>query len=306
MKVKNALLLFLAALIWGTAFVAQSVGVDYVGPFTFNGIRSLVGGLFLLIVILIKEAVSPAGTENKKNKASQAERSKTLFAGGLCCGLMLTAASTLQQVGIMYTSVGKAGFITALYIIGVPILGLFLKKKVGIQVWISVCIAAVGLYLLCMKESLVLQKGDFLVFLCAIAFSVHILVIDYFSPKVDCVKMSCIQLFVCGVICTVLMFIFEQPDIADIIRAAFPILYAGILSSGVAYTLQIVGQKGMNSTVSSLILSLESVISALAGFIILQQRLTLREIGGCVLMFIAIILAQLPVTVLRFRRITKK
>ena len=287
---KNLFILFLTAFIWGTAFVAQSVGMDHIGPFTFNAARSLVGGVALIPVVLVSDRFKTP----QRRQEEKANR-KTLLLGGLSCGVALGVASSLQQVGIQYTTVGKAGFITALYIVIVPILGLFFRKKVGVKLWISVVIAILGLYLLCMSGSLKLELGDFLVLLCAFAFSVHIMVIDYFSPKVDGVKMSCIQFFVAGILSGILMLASEgAPDPPAVALSWMPILYAGVLSSGVAYTLQIVGQKGVNPTIASLVLSLESVISALAGWVILHQNMSGREVLGCVLMFAAIILAQLP------------
>lgn len=281
-QMRNSLLLLLTAFIWGAAFVAQSVGGEAVGCFTFNGVRSLIGALVLLPVIWLMDA---------KKKEDQ----KTLIMGGICCGVMLCIASNFQQFGISFTTVGKAGFITAMYILIVPILGLFMKKKPGLQVWLGVVLAMMGLYLLCMtSESFSLSKGDFLVLICAGFFSLHILIIDYFSPKVDGVRMSCIQFLVCGILSMVMAFIFETPEVSVILSGWLPILYAGVLSCGVAYTLQIVGQKNMDPTVASLILSLESVFSVLAGWLILNQTLSLRELSGCVLMFLAIILAQLP------------
>ena len=242
------------------------------------------------VVLLFGRLKSP-----EKRQEEPASDRKTLILGGVCCGLALGVASCLQQLGIQYTTVGKAGFITALYIVIVPILGLFFHKKVGVKLWVSVVVAVFGLYLLCMSGSLTLQKGDFLVLLCAVAFSVHIMVIDYFSPKVDGVKMSCIQFFVAGLLSAVAMLAAEGvPALQDLLVSWGPILYAGALSSGVAYTLQIIGQKGVNPTVASLVLSLESVISVLAGWLILQQSMSSREVLGCVLMFGAIVLAQLP------------
>ena len=288
---KNLLILFLTALIWGTAFVAQAFGMDRIGPFAFYTARSFVGGLTLIPVVLVFGRMKSP----EKRQEEQGNSGKTLILGGVCCGLALGVASCLQQLGIQYTTVGKAGFITALYIVIVPILGLFFRKKVGVKLWISVVVAVFGLYLLCMSGSLTLQKGDFLVLLCAVAFSVHIMVIDYFSPKVDGVKMSCIQFFVAGLLSTVAMLAAEGvPALQDFLASWGPILYAGALSSGVAYTLQIIGQRGVNPTVASLVLSLESVISVLAGWLILQQNMSSREVLGCVLMFGAIILAQLP------------
>ena len=287
---KNLFILFLTALIWDTAFVAQSVGMDHIGPFAFNAARSFVGGVALIPVIFFFDRFKTA-----EKKAEEAANKKVLLLGGVCCGLALGVASCLQQVGIKYTTVGKAGFITAMYIVIVPILGLFLGKKVGLKLWISVVIAIAGLYLLCMSGSLTLQKGDLLVILCAFAFSVHIMVIDHFSPLTDGVKMSCIQFFVAGLVSLIPMFIAEgAPSGGDLLRSWMPVLYCGVLSSGVAYTLQIIGQRGVNPTIASLVLSLESVISVLAGWAILHQTMSGREILGCVLMFAAIILAQLP------------
>ena len=293
-NVKSPLLLFLAAVIWGVAFVAQSVGMEYVGPFTFNAVRSIIGGLVLIPCIFLLDHLK--GGE-KKERVSEEEKKKsrrTLLRGGICCGLCLCVASNLQQIGITCTTVGKAGFITAMYIILVPVLGIFMKKKIGMQIWISVAAGVVGLYLLCMTESFSLSRGDAYVLLCALVFSFHILTIDHFSPLVDGVKMSCIQFLVSGILSGILMFLFEKPEIGAILRAWMPILYAGVMSCGVAYTLQIVGQKDMNPTVASLILSLESVVSVLSGWVILGQKLSARELTGCVIMFGAIILAQLP------------
>lgn len=295
-QIRNSFILLLTAFIWGVAFVAQSVGMDYVGPFTFNSVRSIIGGLFLIPCIFVLNKLNPEREAEYKamSPGEQKQNKKTLLAGGIWCGVVIFVASNLQQFGISYTTVGKAGFITALYIVIVPILGLFFKKKCSPTVWLGVVLAVCGLYFLCITEGFSIQKGDFLVFLCALAFSVHIMVIDYYTQLVDGVKMSCIQFLVCGVLSGICMFIFENPSISNILAAWQPILYAGILSCGVAYTLQIVGQKGMNPTVASLILSLESVISVLAGLVLLGQKLSSREILGCVFMFAAIILAQLP------------
>ena len=293
-QMKNSLLLLLTAFIWGVAFVAQSVGGEAVGCFTFNGVRSLIGAAVLIPVIYFLDAQKKKELGEEKFLEQRGDK-KTLLLGGICCGVMLCIASNFQQFGISFTTVGKAGFITAMYILIVPILGLFMKKRVGAKVWLGVVLATVGLYMLCMtSESFSLSKGDFLVLICAGFFSLHILIIDYFSPKVDGVRMSCIQFFVCGVISTAIAFVFENPSFSAILSGWLPILYAGVLSCGVAYTLQIVGQKNMDPTVASLILSLESVFSVLAGWVILHQTLSVRELFGCVLMFLAIILAQLP------------
>lgn len=287
---KNLFILFLTALIWGTAFVAQSVGMDHIGPFTFNAVRSYVGGVALIPVILFFNS-----RKTQEQRETERANRKTLVLGGICCGIALGVASLFQQVGIQYTTVGKAGFITALYIVIVPILGIFFQKKVGLKIWVSVVIAIVGLYLLCMTGSFTLQWGDFLILICALCFSGHILVIDHFSPKVDGVQMSCIQFFTAAVLSTVAMLFVEGvPNVQDILLSWIPVLYTGVLSSGVAYTLQIIGQKGVNPTIASLVLSLESVIAVLAGWVILGQSMSGREVLGCVLMFGAIILAQLP------------
>lgn len=295
-QIRNSFILLLTAFIWGVAFVAQSVGMDYVEPFTFNCVRSILGGLFLIPCIFVLNKINPQREADYKalSEAEQRENQKKLLKGGIWCGVAICVASNLQQFGISYTTVGKAGFITAMYIVIVPILGLLFRKKCPVTVWLGVVLAVCGLYFLCMSEGFSVQLGDFLVFLCALAFSVHIMVIDHFTQLVDGVKMSCIQFLVCGVLSGVCMFLFEQPSLHNILAAWRPILYAGIMSCGVAYTLQIVGQKGMNPTVASLILSLESVISVLAGLVLLGQMLSGREVIGCVLMFGAIVLAQLP------------
>ena len=291
--VRNSLLLLLTATIWGVAFVAQSVSMDYIGGFTFNAVRNLIGALTLLPVIWgLGKTKAP---EEKKRIQASSDR-KTLITGGICCGILLCFASNFQQFGIKYTSVGKAGFITACYIVIVPIIGIFLKKKCSPFIWIAVILSLCGLYLLCLTpgEGFAIGKGELLVLICAFLFSLHILTIDHFSPLVDGVKMSCIQFLVCGILSGIPALIFGSPDLAGIFAAKIPVLYAGVMSCGVAYTLQIVGQKNMNPTVASLILSLESCISVIAGWLILGQNLSSREIFGCVLMFGAIILAQLP------------
>ena len=287
---KNSLLLLLTATIWGVAFVAQSVGMDYVGGFTFNMARSLIGSAVLLPVIWFMGRNSSKKAEETQGSGSR----KDLLWGGLACGILMCLASNFQQFGIKYTTVGKAGFITACYIVLVPILGLFLKKKCSPFIWLAVAMSVAGLYLLCITDGFSIGKGDILVLICAVLFSFHILVIDYYSPKVDGVKLSCIQFLVCGILSGIPALIFEKPEMCAVLTAWQPILYAGVMSCGVAYTLQIIGQKNMNPTVASLILSLESCISVLAGWVILGQQLSAREITGCVIMFAAIILAQLP------------
>ncbi len=284
---RSSFLLFLAAFIWGVAFVAQSVGMDYMGPFSFNGARFLMGSAVLLPLVYVRRK------KDKENNISRAGLKITLT-GGICCGIALCSAALLQQFGIIETTVGKAGFITTLYIIIVPIMGIFLKKKVPGKVWIGAVLAAFGMYLLCMSEEFALSRGDTYVFICAILFSIHILVIDYFSPRADGVELSCLQFLTAGIISSILALVFEKPELSGFIDGIIPLAYAGIMSSGVAYTLQIVGQKDLDPTIASLILSLESVVSMLAGWVILGQELTSRELFGCVLVFGAVILVQLP------------
>ncbi len=302
-SIKNTTMLFLAALIWGFAFVAQSAGMEYVGPFTFNAVRCVIGAVVLVPVALLykQEGGSGSGDENstqveaKTVKQGWFSRNKTLLLGGISCGVFLGVATNLQQIGIMTTSVGKAGFLTALYIVLVPIAGLFFKKKCPATVWIGVVCSFAGLYLLCMTGgSFALATGDLLLLGCAVFFTGHILVIDYFAPKVNGVWMSCIQFLVAGIISAIPMLFTETPTWEGIFAAKLPILYAGVMSCGVAYTLQILGQKNYNPTVAVLILSLESCFSVLGGFLILQETLSARELCGCALMFAAIILAQLP------------
>lgn len=291
--VRNSFLLFLGACIWGMAFVSQSKGMDYMGPFTFNAARSYIGVFALSVFILVSGRV-------KKIVNKEIDMKVTLLAG-LCCGLALTAAVGFQQVGMVYTTVGKAGFITTLYIIFVPIGGLFFRRKVSVVVWIAAVMAAFGMYLLCMQESIRLSKGDTYMFLCAMAFAGHIMVVDYFSPKTDGVLISCLQFAVCAILSTIIAFAVETPTIAGMWEGIGSLLYAGIMSSGVAYTLQIVGQKDLNPTVAALIMSLESVIATISGYaaykiglLTTDQTLTLRQIMGCVIVFSAVILVQLP------------
>lgn len=299
--------MLLTATIWGIAFVAQSVGMEYIGPFTFNAVRCTIGGVVLIPVIFLsdwlekndrqKNSKEPVVAEEDlaKSREKKKNEQKTLLTGGLACGVIFCLASNFQQIGIMYTSVGKAGFITACYIVIVPVLGIFLKKACGPAVWGAVVLALLGLYLLCMEPGgFSVSRGDFLVFICAVLFSLHILAIDYYSPLVNGVKLSCIQFFLCGLLSAAAMLFTEKPVLSDILAAWMPILYAGVMSCGVAYTLQILGQKGMNPTLSSLILSLESSISVLAGWLILGQKLSGRQLLGCGVMFGAIVLAQLP------------
>ena len=289
--IKSSFLLFLAAVIWGVAFVAQSVGMEYMGPLTFNASRFIIGGIVLLPFVFVQERRTLQDVETKEERR---RHYKVTLIGGLCCGIAICIASTFQQFGMLYTSVGKAGFITALYIVLVPIFGLFLKKKPSKMVWLCAVLAVVGLYLLCINETLTLNFGDILVFCCALVFTIHIMVIDYFSPKANGVTLSCIQFLFSGIVSLIFAFLFETPQISAIISGIIPVLYAGVMSCGVAYTLQIIGQKHVEPAIASLILSLESVVSVLAGWMILHEVLSAKEIFGCLLMFVAVIMVQLP------------
>ncbi|HWQ58879.1 MAG TPA: DMT family transporter [Clostridia bacterium] len=293
-KLQSNLLLLLTAIIWGSAFVAQSIAMDNLGTFTFNAARAFIAGFALLPVVFFMSRMRKKRGEAPPEASPGGRRA--LVVGGVVCGVVLTVASALQQLGIEYDiNVGKAGFLTALYIIIVPLAGIFLKKRAHFTLWISVLLALVGMYLLCIKEGLTIETRDLLVVGCAFCYSLHILVIDYFSPKVDCVKMSCIQFFVCGALSlTVALFAegFTAPTV--LLFAWLPILYSGVMSSGVGYTLQMLAQRNTSPAMASLIMSLESVFAALAGWLLLGQGLTPRELVGCVVMFAAILLAQAP------------
>ena len=290
-KLRANLLLLLTAMIWGAAFVAQSVSMDYIGPFTFLCSRSILGGVVLLPVIALMDK-----KKDTDEKEASASHKRTLLMGGLACGVALFVASAFQQIGIQETTAGKAGFITAMYMVLVPIAGLFLGKKAGGKVWGAVAVALAGMYLLCFSGGGLgaINRGDLMEMVCALGFTVHILVIDHFSGRVDGVKMSCIQFFVCGILAFFAMILFEEPNVQDILAAWMPIVYAGLMSSGVGYTLQIVAQKDTDPTVASLLMSLESVFSLVFGWILLHEAMSARELIGCVLMFAAIVWVQLP------------
>ena len=282
----------LAAFIWGTAFVAQDLCADSIGAFAFNATRYFIAVLALLVVILISDKVK----KNKPTLTAQEKKAanKQLWLGGLCCGAALAIASNFQQAGLVAgTDAGKAGFITALYVVLVPVFGLFFKRKVSLPTWIAVVLSVVALYLLCIKGDFSLAPGDLLVLVCAVCFAVHILVIDHFTAYCDGVKLSCLQFLFAGIISTICMFIFEDVDFAAILSCALPLLYVGIFSCGVGYTLQILAQKDSNTTVVTILLSLESVFAVIAGAIILKQQMTVREYIGCAIMFAAVILAQI-------------
>lgn len=316
-ETRNYFLLFITAVIWGSGFVAQALGMEHVSPFTFTWARSLLGGCFLLVLIPILDvwtsreqhkAQDRSRAENRSEtmkgvKPADAWKNPTLWLGGFCCGTVLFISESLQQFGLLYTAVGKAGFLTSLYIVIVPLAGILIGRRTSLNVWVAVVLALVGLYFLCMpKGEFSLSIGDTLVLACAFSFSVHILVIDRFAPLVDCVRMSCIQFFTGSLWGLVLMLIYEPPTLAQLLAALPAIAYAGIMSNGIAYTLQIVAQNGVHPTIASIILSAESMVSVLMGWLIMNQTLTLRELGGCAFMLAAIIIAQLPASLVRRRR----
>lgn len=291
--------LLLAAVIWGFSFVAQSVGMEYVGPFTFQAVRSLVGSAALVPVILVMDArrkkagVLPPSREDKAR----------LWKAGILCGLVLCVACSFQQVGILYTSVGKAGFLTSMYLVLVPILGIFFHRRAPLKIWFCVAACAVGIYLMSMTGMLaesaaganIFAKGDGLVIVCAFFYAIHILVIDRLAPGLDGVRLSCIQFLVSGLLSTVIMFAVETPSFEGIFAAGTAILFSGVMSCAGGYTLQIIGQQYTEPTVATLLLSLESVFSMVGGVLLLHQIPSLRELLGCVLVFAAVVLAQLPV-----------
>lgn len=292
-QLKGVLMLLLTAFIWGSSFVAQSVGMENVQAFTFGGIRTLMGAAALLPVILIREI-----SDSKKLTPAQKAEKKTVsmrsYKHGVILGLALCVASNFQQWAFNYTASGKIAFITAFYMLFVPILGLFLKKKVPLFTWLCAALGCAGLYFLCIagKGLSDINKGDVLSFICSIFFAVHILVIERFEGGCDAIKLSFTQFLVSGGITCVLMFIFDSPDINAINGAIIPLLYSGVMSCGVAYTLQIVGQKYTEATLASLLMCMESVFGVLCGAIVLKERLTTFEIIGCVVMFAAIVLSQ--------------
>lgn len=292
MKKKNlyTLLLFLAAMIWGAAFVAQSVGNEVIGPLTFSGVRITMGGLVLLPVIALLDKMQGRPRQPLLPLRSNAALRK----GGLVCGFFMFAATNLQQIGISYTSVGKAGFITSLYVALVPVFAvLFLRRRFGLLTWCGTTLALCGMYFLCITEDFSVELGDGLMLLCAVCFSWQILAIDHYSPLVDGVRLSCWQLLSCGGMSLLAMAIFEAPTLSGILAAWLPICYAGILSCGVAYTLQVVCQREVEPALASLVMSLESVFSVLFGWLLLGQRLSARELLGCALTFGAVLLVEL-------------
>lgn len=283
----GSMCLMVGTFIWGSAFIAQSVGMDYIGPFTFQAIRCGLAVIFLLPVIFLFDRDKKSYWKTWKNPR--------LWKTGLVCGVALFIASGLQQVGLVYTTAGKAGFITAMYIVFVPILGIVFRKRPPFTAWISVALAVVGLYLLSCVGAARINQGDLLLMVCAIAFAVQITLIDRLAGTLDGLRLNCIQSLVCSLLSALVMFFTETPDMGNIISCRLPLAYAGILSMGVAYSLQIIGQRHVEPTPASLIMSLESVFAAVFGWLLLHETMTFVELTGCALVFAAVILSQIPV-----------
>lgn len=287
--VQGCIILLVATMIWGCAFAAQSIGMEYIGPFTFQAIRCFLGVLTLLPVIFLFDLKKKDG-----QTFFSRWRSRKLWTTGFWCGCALFVASGLQQVGLIYTDAGKAGFLTAMYIVIVPFFGLFFRKRLSKATIFSVFVAVAGLYLISGAGISTINIGDILMLLCAVAFAVQITLIDRLGSELDGLRLNCIQCFICAAISAVIMIFTETPDFPSITACAVPLLYAGCLSMGAAYSMQILGQQRVDSVPASLIMSLESVFAVLSGWLLLQERLSPRELGGCVLLFAAVILSQLP------------
>ena len=307
--VRHTILPIVAAFIWGTAFVSQVQGSERLDAFSFNMARSVVAAIFLFAVacgvrLWKKRHALATGTYRERTPAEKAAARKALLVSGAICGTMLTVAANLQQAGIAQSGAGKSGFITALYVVLVPVLGIFLKKRVAPHVWVSVLLAVIGLYFLSIKAGdFSIEQGDFFLILCALAFAFQIMTIDHFSGLVNGIELSCAQFIVVALESGILMLLFSEVSVADFLAVTGPILYAGLLSSGVAYTLQIISQKGANPTLVSLLMSLESVFAVVSGALILHERLTGREYLGCAIMFIAVVLSQIPLEKLRDKKV---
>ncbi|MBQ3085983.1 MAG: DMT family transporter [Clostridia bacterium] len=295
-KFLGPLMLLLTALLWGIAFVAQSVGTEQAGPLTFNGVRTIIGAVCVLPVALFFRRKNEKKLTVPKTEEEKKEDNRILLKAGVLCGLVLFCATNLQNLAFEYTDAGKIAFITSLYMLFVPVFGLvFLRKKVRAILWPCCAVGLLGMFLLCMGEAAHgINKGDVLTLACSVVFAVHILVVDRYVDRVDPVMMSCIQFFVAGTLTVICAFILEEPSIAGIRACIGAILYAGICSSAIAYTLQIVGQKYTEATVATILLSMESVFGAISSAIILHETMTVREVIGCALMFVAIIVSQLP------------
>ncbi len=281
---KSQAMLMMTAMIWGCAFVAQSLGMNYIGPWTFNCVRSWIGGISLLCLMPLIDRLrgyQPLNQDKRK-----------LLEGGIVCGIVLAAGSITQQFGIQYLSVGKAGFLAALYVVIVPVIGFFIGRVTGWQTAAAAVLALAGIYFLSISSASGFGIGDIYMIISSFFYALHIIVVDHYSARSDSVRLSCLQFFTAGIICTIPMLICEPWNTEALIQAAPAVLYAGVISSGLAYTLQIMGQKHTSPALASVLMSLESVFAAIAGFLFMHQVLSLRELTGCALVFLAVLLAQ--------------
>lgn len=305
----NFILLFTAA-IWGLGFAWQRLGMEDIGPVTFTAAREIISAVFIGIVAILINSISKARRERiRKDSFTVSDGDSTTVGeasdeqirrgfkanlkGGICCGTFLVAATLFQQIGIVYTSAGKAGFITAMYMLFVPIISFIVfKKRSSWLVWLAVVTGLIGMYLLCINEELTLTKGDALMCVCALLYSCHILCCDHFATKGEPITISAIQFATASVISVILAFIFETPSMEQVMTAILPIMYCGFVSGGMGYTLQMVGQKYADPAPASIIMSLEAVFAVLGGALMLGERMSVRETAGCIIMFVAILLVQ--------------
>lgn len=299
-ETKGSMMLLCTSIIWGLAFIAQRKGMDHIGAFTFSAVRCLIAGVCMIIAIRLLN-----NRNGRKIIRKEKENPKDVFWGGFLCGLALFLGMGFQQLGISKTSIANSGFISALYIVIVPLLGLFIHKKVKANIWVGVFISLIGLGLLCFEGTFKFNTGDILMLISSTFYSLHIICIDHFAPKVDGTKMSCIQFFVGAFFNLIAMFILEEPTISGILQAWMPLLYVGVLSTALGYTLQIIGQQYVSPTVAAMMMSLESVFAALFGWLILHETMSFQKFMGCLFVFTAIIIAQLPVEKIFKKKVTQ-
>lgn len=293
MKYKGELFLLLASALWGSCFVFQKMSMDYIGPYTLGAFRFLLGAMALIPVIILLNKVQYINQKESKNKYGGFHDIQ-LYIGGVLCGTALFAAASLQQIGLQYTTAGKAGFITSLEIVLVAVLMIFITRKIQINILIGVFLAILGMYLLCMAEGFSFEKGDTYVLAGIIFWSMQILIIDKYAKKVDVIKLSFVQFITTGILSFIFMYLFEDPQWSNIINAAVPILYTAIIEVAIAYTLQVIGQRHTPPVTAAVILSLEAIFSAISGVVILGEIMTFREVIGCVCMLVAVVVSQLP------------
>ncbi len=290
-SVLGIVLLVITSFIWGTTFVAQSDAMDHIGPFTMNGLRTLIAVIVLFPTLLVADKLQNKrptllGTTDKKEK-------KKVLLAGLLCGVFIAFASTIQQFGIAYTSIGKSGFLTTLYVVFVPLIALIFGKRIKWNGWIAVVLALVGMFFICIEKDEPINIGDILTIISALFFAIHIMLVDHYVEKIDGIRLSCMQFVVCSVLCLICAVIFEKIDINAILNASFSIVYAGLFSAGLGYTLQIIAQKWVEPNVAPLIMCLESVFALFSGAILRNEVMKTQVYVGCVLVFIAIVLAQI-------------